>query len=297
MYPRGFWPSFAAPATLILLILFVLPFYLVLAVTFGRLDPLLQSPVPVWNPVHWNTGVLTFTISNITHTDGLYHAAFIRTFLYVGCATALCFLIGYPFAYFVARHAGRFKPLFLVAFFAPFWISYMMRMMAWIGLLQDDGYVNRILVSLGILSTPYSWLSGHAVTVVLGLTYGYIPYMILPLYGALDRIDQSMLEASRDLGSSPVKTFFRVTLPLSGQAILAGVIICALPMFGDYYTNSLLANKTGTRMIGNWIVDSLGVPLLAAKGASLVFVVIVILVAPMLYYLWSTRRASGVRLG
>jgi spermidine/putrescine transport system permease protein len=217
--------------------------------------------------------------------------------LYEGCATALCFLLGYPFAYFVARHAGRFKPLFLVAFFAPFWISYMMRMMAWIGLLQDDGYVNRILVSLGILSTPYSWLSGHAVTVVLGLTYGYIPYMILPLYGALDRIDQSMLEASRDLGSSPVKTFFRVTLPLSGQAILAGVIICALPMFGDYYTNSLLANKTGTRMIGNWIVDSLGVPLLAAKGASLVFVVIVILVAPMLYYLWSTRRASGVRLG
>ena len=296
-YPKWFWPSFAAPATLYLLLLFVLPFFVVVGVTFGGIDPILESPVPVWNPLHWNTGILSFTWSNITHSDGLYYEAFIRTFIYVGTATAICFLIGYPFAYFVARHAGRFKMLFVVAFFAPFWISYMMRMMAWISLLQDDGYVNRILQGVGILSTPYSWLAGHSVTVVLGLVYGYVPYMILPLYAALDRIDQSMLEAARDLGSSPTRTFFRVTLPLSEQAILAGVIICALPMFGDYYTNSLLADTAGTRMIGNWIVDSLSVPILAAKGASLVLVVIAILIVPMLYYLRSTRRAAEARFG
>jgi len=296
-YPRWFWPSFAAPATLVLILLFLLPFYVVLGVTFGKLDPILQIPVPAWNPTQWNTQVLGFTLSNITHSDGLYHDAFIRTLIYVGSATTLCFLIGYPFAYFLARHSGRFKTAFLIAFFAPFWISYMMRMMAWISLLQDDGYVNRFLQATGILQTPYSWLSGKSATVVLGLVYGYIPYMILPLFAALDRINQSVLEAARDLGASPTRTFFRVTLPLSGQAILAGVIITALPMVGDYYTNSLLSNTTGTRMIGNWIVDSLSVPILTTKGASLVLVVIALLIFPMVYYLRSTRRASEERIG
>ncbi len=295
-YPRWFWPSFAAPATLLLLFLFVLPFYVVLGVTFGKLDPILQTPLTVWNPLHWNTGIVEFTLSNITHSDGLYHDAFIRTFVYVGTATVLCFLIGYPFAYFMARHAGRFKTLFLVAFFAPFWISYMMRMMAWISLLQDDGYVNRILRTVGVMHTPYSWLSGRSVTVILGLVYGYVPYMILPLYAALDRVDAAVLEAARDLGSSPTKTFFRVTLPLSRQAILAGVIITALPMFGDFYTNTLLADTTGTRMIGNWIVDSLSVPILINRGASLVLIVIAILIVPVVYYLRSTGRASEERI-
>jgi spermidine/putrescine transport system permease protein len=267
----------------------------VLGVTFGKLDPILQTPVPVWNPARWDAGVLEYTLSNITHSDGLYHDAFVRTFVYVGTATAVCFLIGYPFAYFVARHAGRFKILFLVVFFAPFWISYMMRMMAWISLLQDDGYVNRVLQAVGIMGTSYPWLSGKSMTVIFGLVYGYVPYMILPLYAALDRIDASVLEASRDLGSSPTKTFFRVTLPLSRQAILAGVIITALPMFGDFYTNTLLADTTGTRMIGNWIVDSLSVPILISKGASLVLIVIAILFVPVVYYLRSTARASEER--
>ena len=102
--------------------------------------------------------------------------------MFVGAATMLCLLIGYPFAYFLARHAGRFKPLFLVAFIMPFWISYMMRMLAWINLLQPTGYVNRMLTGLGIATDPVQWLNGNPWTVILGLTYGYVPFMILPLY-------------------------------------------------------------------------------------------------------------------
>lgn len=120
--PRWFWPSFAAPATLYLLVFFVFPFYVVLAVTFGTTDQILRQPVPYWNPMDWNPSVLQFTVSNLTHTDGLYHAAFIHTIVFVGIATILCLLIGYPVAYFLARHSGRYKGLFLVAFFAPFWI-------------------------------------------------------------------------------------------------------------------------------------------------------------------------------
>jgi len=106
-YPRWYWPSFAAPATLFLLVFFLFPFYVVVAVAFGGVSAILREPVPAWNPAQWNTAVLGFSFSNISHTDGLYHAAFLRTFLYVGVATTLCLIVGYPFAYFLARHAGR----------------------------------------------------------------------------------------------------------------------------------------------------------------------------------------------
>ena len=289
--PRWFWPAFAAPASLYLLIFFVFPFYVVLAITFGGVTPILRLPAPAWNPASWNPAILSFTFSNIVHSDGLYYDPFIHTFIFVGIATFLCLLIGYPFAYFLARRAGRLRGLFLVLFFAPFWISYMLRMLAWISLLQDNGYVNRILIDLGIMNQPYTWL-GKPVTVILGLTYGYVPFMILPLFATLDRIHGSQLEAGRDLGASPGRTFRRVTLPQSRQGILAGFVICALPMFGDYYTKQLLANTTSTRMIGNAIVDSLNEPIFIARGAALILVLLAMLIPAILYYLWSTNRAA-----
>jgi spermidine/putrescine transport system permease protein len=280
---------------LYLLVLFVLPFYVILSVAFGTLDPIFQTPVLVWNPLRWDPSILSFTVSNITHTDGIYHAAFIRTFAYVAISMLLCLLIGYPFAYFLARHAGRAKGLFLALFFAPFWFSYMLRMLAWIGLLQDQGYVNRALQDVGVIGAPYPFLSGKSWVLILGLVYGYVPYMVLPLYAGLDRIPNGHLEAARDLGASPARTFFRVTLPQTWQAILAGLIIAGLPMFGDYFTQQLLANTVGTKMIGNFIVDSLDVPIFIPRGASLILVLMAILVVPIVYYLWSTTRAARAR--
>ena len=293
--PRWFWPSFAGPATLYLIVFFVLPFYVVLAVTFGGIDPLLREPVLAWNPLTWGAqgqAILTFTFSNMLHSDGLYMAAFIHTFIFVAIATFLCLLIGYPFAYFLARRSGRYRALFLVLFFAPFWVSYMLRMLAWISLLQDDGYVNKTLERLGIIDQPYPWLAGKPVTLILGLAYGYVPFMILPLFATLDRIHPSQLEAGRDLGASPGRTFWRVTLPQSRQAILAGFVICSLPMFGDYYTQQLLADTPKTRMIGNAIVDSIDIPIFRQRGAALVLVLLVLLIPAILYYLWSTNRAA-----
>jgi len=291
--PRGFWPSFTLPGTVYLLVLFVFPFYVVLAITFGGVDPILRQPVPAWNPFTWNPAILSFTFSNITHSDGLYHDAFIHTFVFVGIATSLCLLVGYPFAYFLARRAGKWQKFFLIAFFAPFWISYMLRMLAWISLLQDNGWVNKILMWLGIMHTPYSWLSGKPVTVIFGLIYGYVPYMVLPLFATLDRIPSSLLEAGRDLGASPFRTFWRVTLPESRQGILAGFVICALPMFGDYYTQQLLANTANTRMIGNAIVESLDEPIFVSRGAALILVLVALLIVPILYYMRSTNRAAA----
>ncbi len=289
-FPRWFWPSFATPAIVWLLLFFVLPFYVILSVALGGLDQIFLTATPVYNPLHWTFGPFREVVSGLVTTDTIYQETFVRTLVYVGIATALCLLIGYPVAYFIARHAGRAKTFFLVAFIAPFWISYMMRMFSWVNLLQPEGYVNRILHAMGVIDEPVLWLNGKPSTVILGLVYGYIPFMILPLYGMLDRIDGATLEASRDLGGSQVRTFFRVTLPLSRQAILAGAVIVALPMFGDYFTQTLLASTRQTAMFGNLIVSSMDSSLVNT-GASLVIVLVVVLTLPMFYYLRSTNAA------
>ena len=289
-FPRWFWPSFATPAIVWLLLFFVLPFYVILSVAFGGLDQIFLTATPVYNPLHWTFGPFREVVSGLVTTDTIYQETFVRTLVYVGIATALCLLIGYPVAYFIARHAGRAKTFFLVAFIAPFWISYMMRMFSWVNLLQPEGYVNRILRVLGVIDEPVLWLNGKPSTVILGLVYGYVPFMILPLYGMLDRIDGATLEAARDLGGSQVRTFFRVTLPLSRQAILAGGVIVALPMFGDYFTQTLLASTRQTAMFGNLIVSSMDSSLVNT-GASLVIVLVVVLTLPMFYYLRSTNAA------
>jgi spermidine/putrescine transport system permease protein len=290
-YPRWFWPSFAAPATLWLLLLFAVPFYVILSVAFGTVDPIFRSPVPVWNPLHWDSGAVRFVLNQTFLRGGIYQPAFIRTFEYVGTALAMCLLIGYPVAYYLARYGGKWKTLFLVGLIAPFWISYLMRMLAWVNLLSDDGLVNKTLQRLHLMGQPHHWLEGEGLTVILGLVYGYIPYMILPLFAALDRIDRSVLEAARDLGASPARTFFRVTLPLSKQAILAGSVIVTLPMFGDYYTADLLSSSPRTTMAGNLIDHAINSPFVT-RAAGLVLLLMVLLMIPMLYYLYSTARAT-----
>jgi spermidine/putrescine transport system permease protein len=288
--PRWLWPSFAAPGTLWLLSLYLVPFYVILSVAFGQLDPIFLTPSPIYNPLDWRFEAFGSVVGQLFESGSVHQAAFVRTFAYVASATALCLLIGYPVAYFIARHAGRFRFLFLVAFTAPFWVSYMMRMLAWISLLQENGYVNRILMGVQLVPEPVAWLEGKSITVILGLVYGYIPFMILPLFAVLDRIDRSTLEAARDLGASPRRTFIQVTLPLSVPAIVAGCVIVSLPMFGDYFTQTLLSGHKNTAMLGNLVISSLR-SALVVEGATLVLLLLAILLIPMLAYLQYTRRA------
>jgi spermidine/putrescine transport system permease protein len=284
------WPGFAVPGVVWLIVLFVVPFYGVLAVAFGGVDPIFGSPVPRWNPTEWDGTAFRGVIDNLF--GGQFAPVFERTLLYVALALALCFVIGYPVAYYVARFGGRRKGLLLALILAPFWINYIMRMLAWINLLQDDGYVNDALRTLHIVDAPVNWLDGRAVSVVLGLVYGYIPFFILPLYAALDRIDTRYLEASRDLGVGPARTFLHVTLPLSVPGMLAASVITALPMFGDYYTTQLLSGSPRTSMIGNQIELFLLNSPEKNIGASLVIILSVMLLVLMAYYLVTTDRAA-----
>ena len=290
-YPRWYWPSFAGPATLWLIVFFVLPLYVVLSVAFGTSDPIFGAPLPVYQPWYWSTSSFTHVIGRFFGQAAFWQPALIRTFVYVGIASFLCLLIGFPVAYYVARYGGRRKGLYLLLLVAPFWISYLMRIFAWQSLLTTDGFVNYLLRIVHIAPTPIDWLSGKPVTVVLALVYGYIPYLILPVYAGIDRMNVSLLEAGRDLGASPWQTFTRVTLPMSKQAILAGLVIVSLPMFGDYYTNDLMGSPR-TSMFGNLIDKTITQQGQGPRAGSLVLILMVILLIPMAYYLRSTRRAA-----
>jgi spermidine/putrescine transport system permease protein len=286
-HSRSYWRSFALPGLAWLVLFVVIPAYAVLAMAAGQVNLLLQ-PVPAWSPADWNLDVLGQAISG-SLPGGEYWPAVRNTLVYVAVALVLCSAIGYPVAYYVARHARRTKALLLILLVIPFWVSYLLRMLAWIGLLSSDGYVNHVLRAAG-LTHPPDWLNGNAYSVIIALVYGYIPYFILPVFAGLDRIDRSQIEAARDLGATPARAFLHVTLPLSRPSILAGSALIVLPMFGDYYTNDLISASPKTNMLGNQInLFVLGGPQ-KNLGASLVIVLMAILLVLMTYYVVQTTR-------
>lgn len=296
---RWYYPALAAPGVAWLVLLFLTPFYAIVAVAFGGIDQIFAAPVPAWSPGAWDLARFGDVIGEILQGGGLgLRAIFLRTLVYVFVAVALCILIGYPVAYYVARHGGRWKVVLLTLMIAPFWMSYLMRMLAWVNLLSNEprepGLVNQLLQLTPFVSEPVNWYSGRvaAVTVIMGLVYGYIPFFILPLYAALDRIDKSQLEAARDLGGSPHSTFLRVTLPLSKQGILAGSVIIMLPMFGDYYTPTLMSGQPRNTMIGNAIEFGIHTQGQGPRGASITLFLSAFIAVLMLYYLLSVSRAA-----
>ena len=253
---RIFWAALAAPGIIWLAVLFIVPFYAILAIAFGRLNQVFGYPVAIWNPLQWSSANFSSAMRDVVGGTAFVGPIIIRTLVYVAAASLLSLLIAYPAAYFVAR------------------------------------YVNKVLTSLHLISQPVNWLGGLGPTVVLGLVYGYIPYLILVLYAGLDRIDPALIEAGRDLGLGRARTFLRVTLPLSRQPIMTGMLITVLPMLGDYFTNQLMSGTTGTTMLGNVIDEQLNTPGLQGEGAVFSMLFLLALVIPMIYYVVATNRAS-----
>lgn len=283
------WAMFAMPGVGWLIAFFVMSVYAVMAVAFGEVDPILKRPLPIWNPLQWDTGAFSTVLHRVFGGD--LQNVFVRTFLFVVIALAGCIAIGYPVAYFVARKSVRHKGIIMAALVLPFWISYLMRMLAWTNLLQPDGYVNKVLHFLHLQGSPHNWLDGEWYTVVIGLVYGYVPFFILPLYSTLERIDGRLIEAGRDLGASARQTFMRVTLPLSVPGLMAASVVTVLPMFGDYYTNTYLTSGSPkTDMVGNQIEYYLRKSNQPPTGASLVLILMALLLVLMVYYLVVTVR-------
>jgi spermidine/putrescine transport system permease protein len=297
------WGALALPGLAWLSVFFLVAFYAIVSVGLGNVDTL-YTPLPHWNPLEWNVGYLWAALKGVA-PGGQTWDDVLRTLDYITTAVILSLAIGYPVAWYAARHAGRWRGPLLVCLVLPFWISYLMRMFAWTNLLDTGGYAARALNALSIDSLLGSlglldggdWLAGQHVTVILGLVYGYVPYLILPLFATLDRIDQRLIEAARDLGAPPISAFWRVVLPLSRTGTLAGIVIVALPMFGDYYTADLLSGSPRTSMLGNVINVSLlggpGKPL----GSALTLIMSAFLLVLMLYYLRALRADQRAAVG
>lgn len=194
--------------------------------------------------------VPAFQVSNYVNAMAEYWPQFLRSFFYAGIATLLALLIAYPLAYFIAFKAGRWRALMLVLVIAPSFASFLLRTYAWKTILADEGIITSFFNALHVL--PDDRILSTGIAVVAGLTYNFLPFMILPLYAALEKIDHRVIEASSDLYASPIKTFWKVTWPLSMPGVVAGTLLTFIPASGDYI-NAELLGSTQTKMIGNVI--------------------------------------------
>jgi spermidine/putrescine transport system permease protein len=230
---------------------------------------------------------MTWSFSNYLDAMSQYSDQFIRSFVYAGIATVLCLLLGYPLAYAIAFKSGRWKNLMLVLVIAPFFTSFLVRTLAWKSILSDNGFIVETLKTLSLIPEDGRLLA-TPVAVVTGLTYNFLPFMVLPLYANLEKIDPRLVEAGKDLYASGVTAFRRITLPLSMPGVVAGTLLTFIPAAGDYINSELLGTPQ-QRMIGN-VIDSLFLVQLdypaAAASSVLLMVAIVLLV---LFYV---RRAG-----
>jgi len=227
-----------------LTVFFLLPFALVLGLSFGTNAP--DSVPPV---------TLGFSLDNyrLLFTDDLYVAVWLSSLRIAATSTLAALLLGYPMAYAVARARPRWRPVLLMLIVLPFWTSFLIRVYAWMGLLAENGSLNQFLRWSGLASDPGTIL-GTEWAVHLGIVYAYLPFMVLPLYATLEKLDTSLLEAAADLGATPFKAFLTVTLPLSLPGILAGCLMVFIPAVGEFVIPDLLGG-TRTLMVGKVLWD------------------------------------------
>jgi spermidine/putrescine transport system permease protein len=229
---------FLVPAWIWLAVLFAAPFAIVLGYSF------LTRGVYGGVEQPW-------TLENYTRLlDPLYLSILLRSFAMALAATALCLILAFPAALFISR-ASRHKNLYLQLVMLPFWTSFLVRTYAWLFLLRDTGLINTALQSLGIIHVPLPLLYNDG-AVLLGLVYGYLPFMVLPLYATLERLDPALLEAAADLGARPLTAVFRVVLPLSKPGIVAGTVLVFIPCLGAYLTPDLLGGGRSV-LVGNLV--------------------------------------------
>jgi putrescine transport system permease protein len=199
-----------------------------------------------------------------------------------GISTFLCLLVGYPMAYAIARLTPTYRNLFLMLVILPFWTSFLLRVYAWIGLLKTDGVINNILMGLGIIDAPITMLYTNF-SVYIGIVYSYLPFMILPLYSNLEKHDLTLLEAAQDLGAGPVRSFLRITLPLSFPGIVAGSLLVFIPAVGEYVIPSLLG-RTDQLMIAKLLSDEFFLNRDWPKASAVAIVMLLLLVVPIMIF-------------
>ncbi len=256
------------PGTIWLVLFFVVPLYY-------------MAKLSLWSGV---IGEFKFSWqwSNYSDALSLYDTQFVRSFEYAGAATLLALVIAYPLAYAIAFKAGRWKNVMLFAVVAPFFTTYLIRTIAWETILSDESPVTEVLQAIGL--APGGHVLATSGAVIAGLTYNFLPFMILPIYASLDRIDVRLIEAAKDLYSSATQGFLRVTLPLSAPGIVAGTLLTFIPATGDYI-NAQFLGGAGNRMIGNVIQSLYLTQSDYPSAAALSFVLMALIMIAVVIYI------------
>lgn len=278
-----------------LLAFFLVPFLIVLKISLSE-TAIAQPPyVPVFDPAAGWAGVKNFiaglSLDNYAGliTDTLYLSSYVRSLEIAAVSTLILLVVGYPVAYGMARARRRWQGALIVLVVLPFWTSFLIRVYAWINILERDGLLNKVLVGLGIVDGPVTWLATDT-AVYIGIVYSYFPFMVLPLYAALEKMDETLLEAAADLGCPRWKAFWLVTLPLSRPGIVAGALLCFIPIAGEFVVPDLLGSSS-TLMIGQTLWTEFFANRDWPVASSVAVVLLVLLVVPIVIYQHSQARA------
>jgi putrescine transport system permease protein len=269
-----------------LLIFFLAPFAIVFKISFA--DPIMAQP-PFTPLFDWSRDIagglldrIHFTFDNYRYLfdDDLYWTSYLKSLKIAFVSTLLCLSIGYPMAYGIARSTGMTRNILLLLVVLPFWTSFLLRVYAWMNLLSTNGLINKLLLSIGAIDSPLQILYTDT-AVYIGIVYSYLPFMILPLYAALERLDLDLHEAAADLGSRPTRVFLDITLPLSVPGIIAGSLLVFIPALGEYVIPSLLGGLDSL-MIGRTLFDEFFTNRDWPVATAVATILLLILVVPIM---------------
>lgn len=263
------------------ILLAAIPLLIVLKISLSEMQLTTISDMIDWSN-GWPKLTLNFASYQFLATDSLYIKTYLSSIEYALITTLLCLAIGYPFAYYMARSPKHMQPTLLMLIMLPFWTSFLLRIYAWKTLLVSNGVINNILISLYIIDTPIAMMN-NSFSLLLGMVYSYLPFMILPLYANLSKMDIRYLEAAADLGTSPFKAFWLITVPLSKAGIIAGSMLVFIPAVGEYVIPELLGGSS-TLMIGRVLWDEFFSNNDWPMASAVAVVMILLILVPMGIY-------------
>lgn len=262
-----------------LVICSLLPFLIVLKISFSEMD----ISNPLGTLLTYSNGILAIKIKLTNYLflaqDDLYLLTYLNSIKFATITTLICLLIGYPFAYFIARAKSSIRITLLMMVMLPFWTSFLLRIYAWKGMLSNNGLINNFLLHIGVIDAPIQ-LMYTPFSVVIGMVYSYLPFMILPLFTNLSKLDLRLIEAAADLGSTPWNTFWRVTVPLSKSGIIAGAMLVFIPCVGEFVIPDLLGGPA-TPMIGQVMWDEFFSNNDWPMASAVTAIVILLILVPM----------------
>ncbi len=279
-----------------LLLFFLIPFVIVFKISLSQTAIAMPPYVPVFDLSEGISGLsaslreLSFENYLWLTEDALYFNAYVSSLMIAGASTLLTLLVGYPIAYGMARAPATLRPVLLMLVILPFWTSFLIRVYAWIGILKPEGLLNQFLLAIGVIDQPLIIMNTHA-AIFIGIVYSYLPFMVLPLYSALEKMDYSLIEAAQDLGCPPTSAFWKITFPLSLPGVVAGCLLVFIPAVGEFVIPDLLGGSQ-TLMIGKTLWNEFFANRDWPVSSAVAVILLLLLVVPIMLFQNAQARAQ-----